>query len=107
MTFYCVDCRGQGVIWARQKVVDGEDECLGPFVFRCGCAWGQADRRSYPRWNSGHAKRYSIEKRSGDADPKPLPKTPELVPIIPSSNIKPYAPKHNLPALNDDDDDLF
>ena len=107
MSAYCIECGGQGIIWAKQKAVEGEDECLGMFIFRCNCSWCNVDSRSYPRWNSGYAKRYVIDKKAGGAEPKALPPEPKSIPMLPSSTLKPYAPKHNLPAFNDDDDDLF
>ena len=98
---YCTTCRGQGIVWAK---LPESEECKGYFVFLCGCQWGRADRRAYPRWNSMFSKTYLVDHKSGDPDPKPLDTT---APLVRSMNVLPYSPKTNLPAFNDGEDDLF
>jgi hypothetical protein len=94
---YCLSCRGQGIVWTR---LNDQSECVGYFVFLCKCQWGQAERRAYPRWNSAYAKVYTIDKKPGDPEPKPLG-------LPAPSGIIPYSPKTNLDAFNDQSDDLF
>lgn len=99
MSAYCPTCYGQGVIWTKLK---DESECNGPFVFLCSCMWGNADRRSYPKWNKNFERIYTISRQAGTPDPKPLPgQAPQ------SSTIKPYHPKTFVSASPLEEDDLF
>ena len=73
LVYRCLNCDCQGVIFATRKTPE-EGTSPGEFyVFLCGCTWGRADIRSYPRWNSHYAKTYEISKTAGTPLPRDLP----------------------------------
>jgi hypothetical protein len=99
MSYYCPTCYGQGVIWTKLK---DQTECNGLFVFLCSCAWGNADRRNYPKWNKNFERVYAIDRRPGTPEPKALPGQG-----VQNTNVKPYHPKTFVSASPVSEDDLF
>ena len=109
MSFSCSQCMNAGVMFAFVKEEKcGNDKVPGPFVFRCGCSYGRADRRSaLPLWTEHDAKTYTPEHSGGmpqikaKAIAEPKPERPATVKITES-------PRANAElAFFDDDDDLF
>lgn len=82
MSRYCVQCYGQGILFAFKKAdVRGNEE---PYecVFRCECSWSSGDPRPYPRWNSNYAKLYEIDRSKGPQEPRFPPVEAKPIPVV-------------------------